>query len=111
MVDKTELVRQSRLRADQIIAESQAKARQIINQSEDFIDGKLGNFEIVLERLLKTAHSGRERLSAQGLPTSMIESAPVDAEHPGGAPAPYDGATHVEAHRPDESSFFDQDAY
>jgi len=111
MVDKTEVVRQSRLKAAEIISDAQARARQLINQSEDFIDGKLGNFEIVLERLLKTAHSGRERLSAQGLPTSMIESAPVDAEYPGAAPAPYDGATHVEAHRPDESSFFDQDAY
>ena len=73
MVDKTEIVRQSRLRSDQIIADAQTQARQMINQAEDFIDGKLGNFEIVLERLLKTAHSGRERLSAQGLPTSMIE--------------------------------------
>jgi hypothetical protein len=111
MVDKTEVVRQSRLKAAEIISDAQARARQLINQSEDFIDGKLGNFEIVLERLLKTAHSGRERLSAQGLPTSMIGSAPVDAEYPGGAPAPDDGATHVEPHRPDESSFFDQDAY
>jgi len=44
------------------------QSRQMINQSEDFIDGKLGSFEIVLERLLKTTHSGRERLSAQGCP-------------------------------------------
>ena len=63
MVDKTEIVRQSRLKAEQIVADAQAQARQMINQSEDFIDGKLANFEIVLERLLKTAHSGRERLA------------------------------------------------
>jgi hypothetical protein len=74
MVDKTELVRQSRLRADQIIAESQAKARQIINQSEDFIDGKLAGFEIVLERLVKTTHSGRERLNSQNLPSTVLET-------------------------------------
>jgi len=48
----------------------------MINESEDFIDGKLGGFEIVLERLLKTAHSGRERLSAQGLPSSMLNPEP-----------------------------------
>jgi len=57
MVDKTEIVRQSRLMAQQIIAEAHAQSRQMINQSEDFIDGKLGSFEIVLERLLKTTHS------------------------------------------------------
>ncbi|MGH9021122.1 MAG: hypothetical protein ACRDV0_08925 [Acidimicrobiales bacterium] len=96
MVDKTEIVRQSRLAADQIIADAQAKARALVNQSEDFIDGKLGNFEIVLERLLRTTRSGRERLSAQGLPTSMIEAVPdVD---------PDDEAPH------DDASFFDQDA-
>ncbi|MHB1087440.1 MAG: DivIVA domain-containing protein [Acidimicrobiales bacterium] len=106
MVDKTEIVRQSRLRSDQIIADAQTQARQMINQAEDFIDGKLGNFEIVLERLLKTAHSGRERLSAQGLPTSMIEPVvPLGEE-----PAAYD-ASYNEAPPEDDSSFFDQDAY
>jgi cell division septum initiation protein DivIVA len=103
MVDKTEVVRQSRLKAEQIVADAQAQARQMINQAEDFIDGKLGNFEIVLERLLKTTHSGRERLSAQGLPTSLIEEAVEGHE----APVPLPG---YEAAR-DESSFFDQDAY
>ena len=105
MVDKTEIVRQSRLRSEQIIADAQAQARAMINQSEDFIDGKLGNFEIVLERLLKTARSGRERLSAQGLPTSMIEPAPVpidDTLYEPGYTSPTSG---------DESSFFDQDAF
>ena len=100
MVDKTEIVRQSRLRADQIIAEAQAKARQIINESEDFIDGKLAGFEIVLERLIKTTHSGRERLSSQSLPGALLD-----------APAP------VEDYGPDNEPtasgdfFFDQDAH
>lgn len=107
MVDKTEIVRQSRLKAEQIVAEAQTQARQMINQSEDFIDGKLANFEIVLERLLKTAHSGRERLSAQGLPTSMIEPAAPAESEPNAA---YD-QDYGEPPVSDESSFFDQDAF
>ena len=109
MVDKTEIVRQSRLKADQIIADAQTQARQMINQSEDFIDGKLANFEIVLERLMKTARSGRERLSAQGLPTTLLDAAvtPADFFTPE-APAP---APPLEVPHADESSFFDQDAY
>lgn len=106
MVDKTEIVRQSRLRSDQIIADAQAQARQMINQAEDFIDGKLGNFEIVLERLLKTAHSGRERLSAQGLPTSMIAPLPVSSDEPESFEPNYS-----EVASQDDSSFFDQDAF
>jgi hypothetical protein len=100
MVDKTELVRQSRLRADQIIAESQAKARQIINQSEDFIDGKLAGFEIVLERLVKTTHSGRERLNSQNLPSTVLET-----------PTPTDDyGTEASTSEAAGDFFFDQDA-
>jgi hypothetical protein len=106
MVDKTEIVRQSRLMAQQIIAEAHAQSRQMINQSEDFIDGKLGSFEIVLERLLKTTHSGRERLSAQGLPTSLIEEAPIDEQTLSAAPE-FKEPTGLD----DTTSFFDQDAF
>ena len=112
MVDKTEIVRQSRLVAQQIIAEAHAQARQMINQSEDFIDGKLGSFEIVLERLLKTARSGRERLNAQGLPTSLLDEGAND-DAPSPAPAPTGFATQYVEAAPasDDSSFFDQDAF
>ncbi len=107
MVDKTEVVRQSRLKADQIIGDAHARARQLINQSEDFIDGKLANFEIVLERLLKTAHSGRERLSAQAPPTPLLGAATAEAatsdERPP-APEPYGEPA------PEPTPFFDQDA-
>ena len=97
MVEKTEIVRQSKLRADQIIAEAQTRARQIINQSEDFIDTKLAGFEIVLERLLKTTHSGRERLSAQSAPAEVS------------APSPY-GASDEAPEEGGGDFFFDQDA-
>jgi hypothetical protein len=110
LVDRTEIVRQSRLKAEQIVADAQGQARQMINQSEDFIDGKLGNFEIVLERLLKTTHSGRERLSAQGLPTSLLEPARTEDEffaRPDSVP-PSVPETHPSEDAP---AFFDQDAY
>ncbi len=110
LVDRTEIVRQSRLKAEQIVADAQGQARQMINQSEDFIDGKLGNFEIVLERLLKTTHSGRERLSAQGLPTSLLEPTRTEDEFftRSDAPAPSAPETHPREEGP---AFFDQDAY
>ncbi len=104
MVERTEIVRQSRLVADQIVADAEARSRQMINQAEDFIDGKLGNFEIVLERLLKTTHSGRERLNAQGLPTSLLDAHQVGGEFLG-AEEPPAAAPPVE-----DTSFFDQDA-
>jgi cell division septum initiation protein DivIVA len=103
MVDKTEVVRQSRLKAEQIIADAQAAARKMVNEHEDYLDGKLGNYEIVLERLLRTIRSGRERLSAQSLPTPVEVAPNPDAFAPGDE---YESAPVA-----DESSFFDQDAY
>jgi len=108
MVDKTEIVRQSRLRAEQIVSEAQAQARQMINQSEDFIDGKLGSFEIVLERLLRTARSGRERLSAQGLPTSLVSGEESGVDFLNQEPV---ALAYEEPREPATSSFFDQDAF
>jgi hypothetical protein len=104
MVDRTEIVRQSRLKADQIVADARAQARQMINQSEDFIDAKLGGFEIVLERLMKTAHSGRERLSAQVPPPTLAAPEPAAEEFLARAPEPYDD-------QEGDGSFFDQDSY
>jgi hypothetical protein len=91
MVDKTEIVRQSRLKAEQIIADAHAQARQMINESEDFIDGKLG----------------RERLSAQGLPSSMLNPEPRVDDFLSPAPAPSRGAESDTG----EGSFFDQDSF
>jgi hypothetical protein len=70
----------------------------------------LGGFEIVLERLLKTARSGRERLNAQGLPTSMInDERPSDDFLSSGAP-PSAPREYEEPER-NVSSFFDQDTF
>jgi hypothetical protein len=113
MVESTEIVRQSRVKSEQIVADAKAEARQLIRQSEDFVDGKLGNFEIVLERLLKTTQSGRERLSMQGLPAHLAEPESesegffqsADVVTPPPAPAP--GYEYESG----DDSFFDQDAY
>ena len=88
MVDKTEIVRQSRIQADKIIADAQAAARKMINESDDFIDGKLGGFEIVLDRLLRTVQSGRERMASQGMPLSLAGEEPGPDEFFMPPPAP-----------------------
>lgn len=102
MVEKTEIVRQSRLRAEQIITEAQSEGRKIINQSEDFIDQKLAGFEIVLERLLRTTQSGRERLQSQGMPAAVHVPPPAPADA-----TPFD---HEADDTSGEGGFFDQDA-
>jgi len=114
MVDKTEIVRQSRARGEQLVIEAQVQSRQMIAEAEDFIDGRLGNFEIVLERLLKTARSGRERLSSQGIPASLVGEGTYDVLDSAPATMNFGDATPPLAtpsydEESDGGVFFDQD--
>jgi hypothetical protein len=112
MVDKTEIVRQSRIQADKIISDAQATARKMINEAEDFIDGKLGGFEIVLDRLLRTVKSGRERMGAQGMPLSLAGEEPGPDEFFMPPPAqPALGEDSFEETYETRQSHFDQDSF
>jgi cell division septum initiation protein DivIVA len=81
MVQRTEVVRAAEQRARQVLEAADADARRLRNETEDFLDQRLGSFEILLDRLTKTVRSGRQRL-AIGMQRSQEEeqqeSAPRD---------------------------------
>lgn len=64
MVQRTEIVRQAEHRARRLVEEAEADARRLRMEAEDFVDHKLGAFEIVLDRTLRTVKAGRDRLAA-----------------------------------------------
>ncbi len=64
MVQRTEIVRQAEHRARRLVEEAEAHSRRLRMEAEDFVDHKLGAFEIVLDRTLKTVKAGRDRLAA-----------------------------------------------
>lgn len=74
MVQRTEIVRQAEQKARRLVDEAEADARRLRLEAEDFVDHKLGAFEIVLDRTLKTVKAGRERLAA--IPYAPSEHAP-----------------------------------
>jgi hypothetical protein len=94
MVSRTEVVRQANLRAQRILDEANEESRRMRHETEDYCDQKLAGMEIVLDRIMKTVRSGREKLQATTPP-------PGDT----GAPAPIPGA----APPPGDDGFFDQD--
>lgn len=63
MVQRTEVVRAAEARARQVIDDAEAETRRLRNETEDFLDQRLGSFEILLDRLSKTVAHGRQRLS------------------------------------------------
>ena len=59
MVQRTEVVRAAEQRARQIIEAAEADSRRLRHETEDFLDQRLGSFEILLDKLGKTVHAGR----------------------------------------------------
>jgi membrane glycosyltransferase len=63
MVQRTEVVRAAEQRARQINEAAESDARRQRHETEDFLDQRLGSFEILLDKLTKTVQAGRSRLS------------------------------------------------
>jgi hypothetical protein len=63
MVQRTEVVRAAEHRARQINDAAENDARRLRHETEDFLDQRLGSFEILIDRLYKTVQAGRSRLS------------------------------------------------
>lgn len=89
MVQRTEVVRAAEARARQVLDAADEETRRLRNETEDFLDQRLGSFEILLDRLSKTVAHGRQRLSI-GVHTEQQEVSEPTADTP-------------------RSGFFDQD--
>jgi cell division septum initiation protein DivIVA len=73
MVQRTEVVRAAEQRARQVMETAEADARRLRHETEDFLDQRLGSFEILLDKLQKTVNAGRQRLSIGAMPVPQHE--------------------------------------
>jgi len=83
MVQRTEVVRAAETRARQVIDTADEESRRLKNETEDFLDQRLGSFEILLDRLSKTVANGRNRLSIGSQPPPEAEE-PIEEQHRAG---------------------------
>ena len=79
MVQRTEVVRAAEQRARQVMETAEADSRRLRHETEDFLDQRLGSFEILLDKLSKTVAAGRQRLSIGAAP---LPAAELDDEDP-----------------------------
>lgn len=85
MVQRTEVVRAAQHTARRLVEEAEAESRRLRHEAEDYCDHKLAQFEIVLDRTIKTVQAGRQRLHTpvgeepQPAPR-YAEAAPAPAE-------------------------------
>jgi cell division septum initiation protein DivIVA len=68
MVQKTEIVREANHTAQKTVEDAREEARRLRLEAEDYCDQKLGQFEVVLDRTIKTIQAGRQKLQAVPLP-------------------------------------------
>jgi hypothetical protein len=66
LVQRTEIIKEAQAQARRLLEEAREEASRMRLEAEDYADQKLAQFEIVLERTLKTVASGRQKLA--GLP-------------------------------------------
>jgi cell division septum initiation protein DivIVA len=83
MVQRTEIVRQANQVAQRILDDANEEARRMRHEAEDYCDQKLAGMEIVLDRILRTVQSGREKLQATAPPTEAPPSPEPSAAEDG----------------------------
>jgi hypothetical protein len=86
MVERTEIVREARRVAQRTVDDADAQARRMRLECEDYVDQKLAEFEVVLDRTMQAVQQGRERLQVT-----------------------YEVEAEADEHAEDPSAFFDQD--
>ncbi len=62
MVQRTEVVRAAEQRARQVMETANNDSLRLKLETEDFLDQRLGSFEILLDRVQKTVAQGRHKL-------------------------------------------------
>jgi cell division septum initiation protein DivIVA len=73
IVSDTEVFRIAKRRADEVIAEAGREAEELRKETDDYVDGKLANFEITLERTIEAVKRGRERLAGRSALHTLTE--------------------------------------
>jgi cell division septum initiation protein DivIVA len=63
LVEQTGVMRQARTDAERLLEQARAQADAMRAEVEDYVDGKLANFEVVLSKTLAAVQRGRSRLS------------------------------------------------
>lgn len=65
MVAKTEIVREATREAEALVGAARSDAERMRVEIDDYVDGKLANFEVVLHKTLQAVEKGRAKISGR----------------------------------------------
>ena len=81
MTSETEVVSEARRQAHRIRSDAVDEAETMRREVDDYVDTKLANFEVVLEKTLGAVRRGREKVSGRAAPDAWEQGA-VESGHP-----------------------------
>src|SRR3954453_5078527 len=65
MIARTEVMREATREADTLLAAARTDAERMRVEIDDYADGKLANFEVVLHKTLQAVEKGRAKISGR----------------------------------------------
>jgi cell division septum initiation protein DivIVA len=65
LVSETEVYAAAVAEADRVMAEAAAESDRMSRETDEYVDGRLANLEIALEKTLATVRRGRDRILAR----------------------------------------------
>jgi hypothetical protein len=79
---------QARQQAATLLEDARTEADRLRHEVDDYVDGRLANFEVVLEKIIDAVRRGRGRLVGSTAYDRL--AAPLDPDDPGdGVPPPH----------------------
>ncbi len=78
LISRTEVVDAANRESERIIADAEERARQMRLQADDYVDGKLANFEIVLGKTLQAVERGRDKLRGRMHGDDLVDDLAAD---------------------------------
>ena len=77
ILSDTEVFRLAKRKADELLENAHGEADGLRQETDDYVDQKLANFEITLERTIEAVRRGRERLAGR---TAFDSLTPEEAD-------------------------------
>jgi hypothetical protein len=78
MLSDQEVVKAAHRESERVVQDAREQARVLRLEAEDYVDSKLANFEIVLQRTMKQVEKGRERLRGRLASDDLAAEQPVE---------------------------------
>jgi len=82
LIEATDVLVAARERAVEVATQTRAEATRLLADADDYVDRKLGEFEVVLGQLGSQVNNGRERLAARRVADLARDQAAVEGSPP-----------------------------